>query len=242
MNRKLIHAHHFFIINIIFYIMIIFPKTKYLAFSWAIFLFILSLSMGLSILRAFKILLFTLAFSVTIFFLFLFFPSNELKTGEVFSVFGFSFFKVVVENAMTNWLRLWSISVASISTANVLNTDELFFYWMQEKKLPKKLGYAFLMGVYSIKNLKKEWELINLNISLRNSSRKFSFSDRLFPILVSAFRVSLRGAMSLYSRGLSEEKMFYYCHEITMPQSLYFKLLVLALILISLIVFHFFPY
>lgn len=229
-SKPLIHAHHLFTLVIIFFILIVFPGTEKVTMIWAFSFFVLSLLMGLTWKKAIVILILTLFFSLSVFILFLFFPDKRFYTGEVQQFFALKFYYGVIENALKNWLRLWSISLCSLVTSSVLNSEELIFYWMQEKGMPKKLGYSMLMAINSIKSFKEEWLKISRNLKMRKLNN-LNFVARLFPIMVHSFRVSLRGAMSLRSRGLVEHKVFYVSHLPTPFQNLVFYVLLTILAL-----------
>lgn len=228
-NRSpLIHAHHLFILVFVFFILIVIPGTEKVTMIWALSFFILSLVMGLKWKKAFLILLVTLFFSFSVFVLFLFFPDKRFFTGDLYPFFGMSFYSGVIENAFKNWLRLWSISLCSLSTSSVLNAEELIFYWMQEKGVPKKMGYSLLMALNSIRSFKEEWVRISRNLKMRKLNH-LNFVARLFPIMVHSFRVSLRGAMSMRARGLVEDKVFYHQYRPSLWQYRVFYFLVFIL-------------
>lgn len=228
--KPIIHAHHLFMLVFSFFVLIVIPGTEKVTMIWAFSFFLLSLVLGLKWKKAVFIFFLTLVFSLSVFFLFLFFPDKRFFTGDFYQFLGFTFYSGVVENALKNWLRLWSISLCSISTASVLNSEELIFYWMQEKGVPKKLGYSMLMALNSINSFKEEWLKISRNLKMRKLNH-LNFVARLFPIMVHSFRVSLRGAMSLRARGLVENKVFYHIHRPSQFQQVVFFLLILLLAL-----------
>jgi hypothetical protein len=85
----------------------------------------------------------------------------------------------------------------------------------------------------SIALFKDEFDRIKVNARLRDLPLK----DRLsifFPLLVFAIRHSQRGALSLVTRGLSDQKSFYFSYDISSLDKNIFKVfLLIYLILIG---------
>lgn len=213
MKKNHFHSSYFFIIVICFFVAISVPVLYRVSLLWSFTLFLFSIWMGLRFVDAVKIIFLTFIFSYSVFLLFLFFPGNEYKAGGNITVLGFTFFKRALEHALFNWFRLWAISLFSLSSAKVLDGEELILYWMQKNFISKRLGYSLLMGLNSIAGFIVEWKLISLNLKLRGIKTNNPFK-RIFPLLVYAFRTSFRGAMALRARGLLETKTFY---QKTMP-------------------------
>lgn len=232
--RKLhFHSSYFFTLVLCFFVAISIPTLYRVTFAWSVTLFLFSILMGLKLKNALQIIFITFVFSYSVFLLFLFFPGYEYKNGGEFILFGFTFYKNAFEHAVSNWLRLWAISLFSLSSAKVLDAEELILYWMQNHFISKRLGYSLLMGLSSISGFIAEWRIISLNLKLRGIKSANPFK-RIFPLLVYAFRTSYRGAMALRARGLKETKTFYL---ISAPkkQDLAIFLLLFLLLLVELI-------
>lgn len=207
-KRLSFHSSYFFLLVLCFFVAISIPALYRVTFMWSVTLFLFSILMGLKIKNALQIILITFLFSYSVFLLFLFFPGHEYKTGGNITILGFTFFKKAFEHALSNWLRLWAISLFSLSSAKVLDGEELILYGMQRNVISKRLGYSLLMGLNSISGFVDEWKQVSLNLKLRGIKTTNPFK-RIFPLLVYAFRSSLRGAMALRARGLKETKTFY---------------------------------
>ena len=117
----------------------------------------------------------------------------------------------------------------------VFNYSELLIYWMGKEWLNSKMGYAILMSLNSIKSLQHFWKETKLNLKMRGLEKK-PWRQKLFPILVFAFRKSERGAMALRARGLKSKKKYYF---LSLPQQSdwWIFLISTVAIVVSLIVF-----
>ena len=72
-----------------------------------------------------------------------------------------------------------------------------------------KLGYPLLLAFNSVSLLRAEYQKIQINAKFRNISLVERWNT-LFPLLVFAIRHADRGAMSLITRGLNENKSYYF--------------------------------
>ncbi len=236
MKRLSLHSSFFIILVMLFFIAIAIPAFYKVTLFWSLTLFVFSMLVGLKTKDALAIFFITFVLSYSVFLLFLFFPGRDYQVGEKISYFGFSFYSKAFSHALFNWIRLWSISLFSFSSAKVLNVEELVLFLMQKKIISVRLGYSLLMGYNSIAGFKEEWKLISLNLKLRGIKSKNPFK-KIFPLLVYAFRSSLRGAMALRARGLKESKVFFVQ---TFPNGLDIAifLLVLSVLLLEFILVY----
>lgn len=203
-----LHSLYFFQLCLLFFVAISFSSLYKITIFWSLTLFVLTFFMGLNGKDALKIFFLTLLFSYSVFLLFLLFPGADYKAGERITVLGYTFYEKAFKYAIFTWSRLWAISLFSLASAKVLDSEELILYFMQKKIISKQLGYSLLMGLNAVSGFVTEWNIVSLNLKLRRIENKNPFK-RIFPLLVYSFRVSLRGAMALRSRGLVETKTFY---------------------------------
>lgn len=230
MRENKFHSSYFFVLVISFFILVSFPFLYKISFVWSLTLFVFSIFIGLKIWDGLKIIFITFFFSYSVFLLFLFFPGGEYQLGNKVEILGFVFYQKVFDHALLNWVRLWSISLFSLSSAKVFDAEEFILFLMQKNKISKRLGYSVLVGINSIAGFRKEWKLVSLNLKLRGIDAGNPFR-RVFPLLVYAFRSSYRKAMALRARGLNEKKTFYLKTEPNIKDLLIFFTLVSVLVL-----------
>jgi hypothetical protein len=134
-------------------------------------------------------------------------------------------------------IKLFLISFLSISSGTVIDYTKVVLYLIVHKGLKLFWGYPFLLAMNSIVLFKVEFERIRINAKFRNLPWVDQFSV-FFPLLVFAIRHSQRGALSLVTRGLSDQKSFYFCYAVSDLDRFRFKIfLLIFLILIGIAVF-----
>jgi hypothetical protein len=127
------------------------------------------------------------------------------------------------------FIKISTISSLSISSIYSLNFEKIIIQSMQRKWLRPNLGYPLLLAFNSIASIKSEFQKIKINAAFRNISY-FKQFNILFSLLVFSIRHAERGAMSLLTRGISENKHFYF--NTSMKRSDY----VISALFISLII------
>lgn len=119
-----------------------------------------------------------------------------------------NFFQLFV---LTN--RLFLMFFISYASSLVVDWEKLILFFMSKNKLSKALGYPILIGLNSMTHLKQELEKIEINFKFKGIEQ-YKKIYMLFPLLVYAIRHSQRGAMALVSRGLNEDKKFYFNYDL----------------------------
>lgn len=113
-----------------------------------------------------------------------------------------------IQVILTYGLRMFFLFSISTFAFAAIDFDKIFNYLMATGKLKVNWGYPLLLAMNSLQMLKSEQERISFNAKLRQlrwHQRYFIF----FPVLVFAIRHSERGAMSLVTRGLRADRIFY---------------------------------
>jgi len=110
--------------------------------------------------------------------------------------------------------RLFWLFMVSICSAHLVDYEKLLLYCMSRKWLSVMVGYPMLIAINSISFLKEEVQRIKISFRFKGiPAYKQLFV--LFPLLVFAVRHSQRGAVALVTRGLNQEKSFYFSYGIS---------------------------
>lgn len=128
-------------------------------------------------------------------------PFIDMKFMKVSEVLFWTQFKV--------FLRIGFISSISFLSLFAINFEKLLVYFLEKKWMSAKLGYPLLLAFNSVSLLRAEYQKIQINAKFRNISLVERWNT-LFPLLVFAIRHADRGAMSLITRGLNENKSYYF--------------------------------
>jgi energy-coupling factor transporter transmembrane protein EcfT len=99
-------------------------------------------------------------------------------------------------------------------------------------------GYPILLALNSIALFKEEYDRIKINARLRDLPFKDQFM-LFFPLLVFAIRHSQRGALSLVTRGLNQQKTFYFSYGLSFDDKK--RLFLFWLIYFALVIATFLP-
>ncbi len=212
MHRKNIHSVPFLCLIMIYFVLMIFNFSVNMMLLLALLILILIFVTSPRMILSWKIPCFALLFSLGIFVFYLFYPNEQVYSGEALAVFGdFTIDSGVLKNALLHWLKIFLITTVSLYSGNVFQYEEFVFSLMTTRsifKIPVKWGYAILVGFYSIGHIKDELDQVRINKKMRNIKKQSMF-DYLFLLLVFAFRYSERKSLSLITRNLSLDKTFY---------------------------------
>jgi energy-coupling factor transporter transmembrane protein EcfT len=157
-------------------------------------------------------LFYALFFSFTLFMINIIYPSIALKTGEIYNIGYFQIYHGTLVKSAQTMARLFLVSLLSLSSGKVVDYSKVVLYLLVHKGLKLFWGYPLLLALNSIVLFKKEYERIRINARLRDLPLKDKLS-LFFPLLVFAIRHSQRGALSLVTRGLNQEKNFYFNYD-----------------------------
>ncbi|MDP8220419.1 MAG: energy-coupling factor transporter transmembrane component T [Candidatus Stygibacter frigidus] len=104
-------------------------------------------------------------------------------------------------------VRAAALSLISFSFLTAIHYEKLIYSLIQNLRFPVIWGYALLVAFNSVGNIQAEFKRIQQAAMMR-FSRKPLFYFYIIPLLVSATRYSQQAAMSIQSRGLSQDKSF----------------------------------
>lgn len=217
-NNEYLHSWYLLIITLNALLFLFFCPNFIFDFLLLLVVFLVYFKNGLE-LEKFRIFVFyAFVFSLSLFLL----TIIHLKNG------------VTIDHAQKTMFRLFFISLLSMSSAVVIDYSKVILHLTVSKRLKKKWAYPLLLAINSIALFKDEFDRIKINARLRELPMKDKLSP-LFPLLVFAIRHSQRGAMSLVTRGLNEEKSFYFSYDVSLEDKrklrqfwLFFLLLIIG--------------
>jgi hypothetical protein len=237
-SHEYIHSWIVFAMTFFTLLFLFFNKKFLFDLPLILFMMIVFLKNRLSLKNVSRIFFYSFIFSFSFFLISVLFPAKSLQTGASFDIYGFSLSKMILAGALKTMIRLFLISFFSMTSATTIDYTKVILYLISEKGLSVFWGYPMLLALNSISLFKKEFERIRINARLRNLPFKDKFVV-FFPMLVFAIRHSQRGAISLVTRGLNEQKSFYYHYGLTQFDKLVLFLFSFAyLALLALIIFQ----
>ena len=189
---------------------------------------------GLTAKKFRRLLSYASFFSFSIFLLNVIYPSKELRSGEIFYFFKLVFYRASLERATASMVKLFLISFLSMTSGAVIDYTKVVLYLIVHKGLKLFWGYPFLLAMNSITLFKVEFERIRINAKFRNLPWLDQFSI-FFPLLVFAIRHSQRGALSLVTRGLTDQKSFYFSYEVSDLDKFRYKIFLLIFLILTAI-------
>lgn len=141
----------------------------------------------------------------------LFFGDLNLKNGDFYNLhfyflkfpISFIIYKKLFIYALAGSIRIFLLSIISFSTTLMINITELFKFLMIKKIISFKYGYSFSIALNSIPVIIDE--IKRINFLMKNRGIK-PFYKGFLPILVYGIRYSELAAISLISRGFSEDR------------------------------------
>jgi energy-coupling factor transporter transmembrane protein EcfT len=192
----------------------------------------------LSFKRMLKITFLSFIFTALYSALVLAFPNQALMVGGLYSWqlgthYVYKISRFLLESQFKIFVRIGTIASLSIGSMYAINYEKILIHLMQSKKIPAKLGYPILLAFNSIGLFKSELEKIRINARFRRIPLKDRF-NLFFPLLVFAIRHAERGAMSLITRGLNENKEYFFDTQLKTTDkrviSIYFLILITCII------------
>ena len=207
--REFIHSWYVFMMTLLTLIFLLTNKKLMLDLPLVFFMIYVFLKNGLLFSKLKENIFFAFVFSFSFFFIGILYPAKALMTGASYSICYLEIPVVVFRKAFFTMIRLFFISLLSMSSSTIINYTKVILYLISEKGLSVFWGYPLLLALNSISLFKKEFERIRINARLRNLPLKDKFS-LFFPMLIFAIRHSQRGAMSLVTRGLNNHRKFYF--------------------------------
>ncbi len=166
---------------------------------------------GIDFKKFFNAILASIIPSISYLIMVLFFGDINLKNGDFYKVnfyflkfpISFVIYKKLFIYALAGSIRIFLLSIISFSTTLLINITDLFKYLMIKKIISFKYGYSFSIALNSIPAIIDEIKRINF---LMKNRRIKPFYKGFLPILVYGIRYSELAAISLISRGFSEDR------------------------------------
>lgn len=211
-TREYIHSWYLLLMSFFALLFLLINRKLPLDLPLIIFLFILFFKNGLKVSDFRRLLFYAFLFSFTLFMINILYPSNELKTGEIYHIGTFQIHNGSLVKAGQTMARLFLVSFLSMATGKIMDYTKVVLHLIVHKGLKLFWGYPILLALNSIVLFQKEYERIKINARLRDLPLKDKISI-FFPLLVFAIRHSQRGALSLVTRGLSQEKSFFFRYD-----------------------------
>lgn len=202
-REEYIHSWYLLLMTFCSLVLVLINKNIYINLLIIVFCLFFYFKNNLKLTTFVKVLSYAFVFSLTFFALNIIHHDSLLLLSE----------REMVERSLRVMNKVFLVSLLSMTSAVVIDYSKVLLYLMAQKKIKIFIGYPLLLAMNSIALFKDEHDRIKINAK----QRELPFKDRLnifFPLLVFAIRHSQRGALSLVSRGLNEEKNFYNNYEI----------------------------
>lgn len=178
-----------------------------------------------------KIIIGGLFFSLFCSYFILFVPAADFQNGNQIHFLGLTVSEALLKKQTHIFLKLATLSIISLSSIMAINFEKIMIYFMSNKIINVNLGYPLLLAFNSISLIKSEFEKIRINARFRRLSIAKQINI-FFPLLVYSIRHADRGALSLITRGLNENKTFYFSTELRLKDKiLFFVFLIIIIIL-----------
>jgi len=236
-SNEYLHSWYLLVLTILSLIFLFINQEIFLNIFLVFVVFCFYFKNGLSVKRFKQLFLYAFFFSFSIFLLSVIYPAKDLRSGEIIQFFNIAFYRTSIDHAATSMVKLFLISFLSMTSVAVIDYTKVVLYLIVHKGLKLFWGYPFLLAMNSIALFKVEFERIRINAKFRNLPKLDQFSV-FFPLLVFAIRHSQRGALSLVTRGLNDQKSFYFSYAVSDLDKFRYKIfLLIFLILIGIAVF-----
>lgn len=115
--------------------------------------------------------------------------------------------------------RLFFLFMISFLAAPLIDFEVCAQYFMQTKIISPTFGIPFIAAINSIDTFKSTFDSIQTNIK----QRRLNFKDKiqfLFPIIIYSIYHSDKQSHTLISRGIKNQKSYYYDYSFTTKDSL----------------------
>ncbi len=236
-SREFVHSWYVLVMTFFSLLFLLINKNLMLDLPLVLFMGMIFFKNGQSASKIQRIILYAFFFSFSLFVISILYPSAALKIGFVYQFGAFKIYQASLDRAIRTMIRLFLVSFLSMSSVGAINYTKVVLHLIVDKGLKLFWGYPMLLAMNSIVLFKKEFERIRINARLRDLPLK----DRInmfFPLLIFAIRHSQRGALSLVTRGLNDQKSFYFTYEVTPADKLWLKMFWLFyLLLVALALF-----
>lgn len=236
--REYIHSWYLLNITVLSLFFLLINHKIYFDLPLMVINFYLFFKNGLTASKFKRLLLYAFSFSFGIFILNIIFPSHGMKSGKVFHFFNFIIYQNSLDSGISLMLRLMLVSFLSMASGVVIDYTKVVLHLIVHKGLRLFWGYPFLLALNSIALFKSEYDRIRINSRLRNLPWRDQLS-LFFPLLVFAIRHSQRGALALVTRGLSDEKTFYFSYDLSPSDKFLFKLFLVSFVFLIGITIYF---
>ena len=212
--REYLHSWYLLVITFWSLLFLLINHHIVLNIILSIIVFVFYFKNGLKLAQFKKLFFYAFLFTFTFFLLNMLYPASSLKTEILYRSQYIIIYRGVLLAASLNMLKLFLISLLSMTSGLVIDYTKVVLHLIVHKGLKLFWGYPLLLAMNSVALFKKEFERIRLNARLRGLSgwdKVFIF----FPLLVFAIRHSQRGDLSLVTRCLSQEKSFYFSYDLS---------------------------
>lgn len=112
-----------------------------------------------------------------------------------------------VVNGLTLGTRILSFAMLGISYSLTTDARELVASFIQQAKMPMKMGYAVLTAINLTSLIQREHENSKLALQVRNIPVKPFDTKPLFTMLIRMIRWSERLSLAMESKGFSEDRV-----------------------------------
>lgn len=217
--EKKINSLNILIIYLLTMIPIFLKPKLYFNLIYSIIPILIYLYYKLSIKNLIKSFIVSIIPSLSYLIMIILFAEENLKKGRnqtiLFNLFGstlsFKIYKQQIDYAISASLRIFLLSFISFTTTFMLDVWQLFKIIMEKKVISFSFCYAFSIALNSVSSILDEFKRVNFLMKTRKIR---PFYKGFLPILIYGIRYSELAAISLFSRGFSEERTIFNCEKI----------------------------
>lgn len=217
------HSINFLILYLLSIIPILLRPKLYFNLIYSIFPILIFLYYGLNIKNLLKSFLLSIIPSLSYFIMILFFAEENINNGIIYNKslnlfiinIRLNIFSNQLEYALAGSLRIFLLSFLSFTTTFMIDIWQIFKFLMAKKIISFSYGYAFSIALNSVSSIIDEVKRINF---LMKSRKIKPFYKGFLPILVFGIRYSELAAISLISRGFSEDRTIFNVEKIDIKE------------------------
>jgi hypothetical protein len=115
--------------------------------------------------------------------------------------------QVAFATLLLNYARLVSASTLSLISMQQFHYNQFLYFIMQKRLISPVFGHTLILSFNSIGQITKDWEDIKL-IAQSRGLPFYKYHTLVFALLVSSIHHAQRGATSLLSRGIKDDKIY----------------------------------